>query len=488
MSTARPGGAAADGTAPGANDAAGGATKPAGYATARPAPRAVDRRRLAELTRRETDRFVAAHPRSAELFARARASMPGGVPMSWMSKWAGPHPVFVDSAQGAHFSCVDGHDYVDLCLGDTGAMAGHNPPATVRAIAEQSRRGITLMLPTEDAIVVAAELQRRFALPMWQFTLSATDANRHAIRYARHVTGRSKIAVFDYCYHGSVDESFATLDAAGQVVARRGNIGAPVPPAATTVVVPFNDLPALERALAGGEVACVLAEPAMTNIGIILPDPGYHQALRELTRRHGTLLMIDETHTLCAGPGGYTAAHTLEPDILVVGKAIGGGIPAAAFGMTAELAERVRASVELEDIDVGGVGGTLAGNALSLAAMRATLTEVLTDAAFARMLPLGQRWADGVAGVIQRYGLPWHVSRLGCRAEYGFAATAPRTGAEAAASDDFALQQLLHLYALNRGLLLTPFHNMALMSPDTREADVDAHTAAFAECAAELTG
>ncbi|MBI1758957.1 MAG: aspartate aminotransferase family protein [Actinobacteria bacterium] len=448
----------------------------------------VDRHRLAELATRERDRFAAAHPRSAELFAQASTSMPGGVPMSWMSKWAGPFPVFVDTAQGAHFSCVDGHDYVDLCLGDTGAMAGHNPAATVRAVTEQLGRGITLMLPTEDAVAVGAELQRRFALPYWQFTLSATDANRHAIRYARHVTGRPKIAVFDHCYHGSVDESFATLDDAGHTVARRGNIGPPVPLDATTVVVPFNDLPALERALAAGDVACVLAEPAMTNIGIILPDPGYHAALRKLTRRHGSWLIIDETHTLCAGPGGYSRAHDLDPDVLVVGKAIGGGIPAAAFGMTHELTERVRRSVELEDIDVGGVGGTLAGNALSLAAIRATLTEVLTEEAFDRMLPLGARWANGVAAVIAAHDLPWHVSRLGCRAEYGFAAEPPRTGAEAAASDDFELQQFLHLYAHNRGLLLTPFHNMALMSPDTTADDVDAHTAMLADCVAELTG
>jgi len=446
----------------------------------------VDRSRLEALHAREVARFVASHPRSAALHEQARESMPGGVPMSWMAKWPGPFPVTVAEASGAHFRCVDGHDYVDLCLGDTGAMTGHSPAATVAAVRDQLARGITTMLPSEEAALVAGELARRFRLPQWQFTLSATDANRHVIRYARHVTGRPKVLVIDYCYHGSVDETFATLSASGDVVARRGNIGAPVLPSQTTVVVPFNDVPALERALSAGDVACVLMEPAMTNIGIVLPVEGYHTALRRLTKRHGTWLVLDETHTLCAGPGGYTMTHDLEPDVLTMGKAIGAGVPSGAFGLSAEIAERVVSSVALEDVDVGGIGGTLAGNALSMAAMRATLTEVLTDEAYARMLPLGDRWADGVQDVLNRHAVPWHVSRLGARAEYAFSARPPRDGAAAAATDDFELQQYLHLHALNRGLLLTPFHNMALMSPATTHADVDLHTAAFDECVAEL--
>ena len=446
----------------------------------------VDPTRLHQLHQREVERFVAARPRSRQLHEQATAHLPGGVPMSWMAKWPGPFPVYVDQAKGAHFTCVDFIDHVDLCLGDTGAMTGHSPEPTVRRVREQVGQGITAMLPTADAALAATELSRRFGVPQWQFTLSATDANRHVIRYARHVTGRSKVLVVDWCYHGTVDETFATLDEYGRVVARRGNIGAPVAPSETTVVVPFNDVPALEAALARGDVACALLEPAMTNIGIVLPDPGYHEALRRLTRRHGVVLVMDETHTLCAGPGGCTRAWGLEPDVVVVGKTIGGGIPAAAFGMSAELAERVAKSVELEDIDVGGIGGTLAGNALSLAAVTTTLTEVLTDAAFEHMEALAVRWTEGVQEVLDRTGAPWHVTRIGCRAEYAFTPQAPRDGAEAAASDDFALQQYLHLHALNRGLLLTPFHNMALMCPATTQADVDRHTEAFDECAREL--
>ncbi len=446
---------------------------------------------LTDLQAQEEAQLAADHPKCAALAEQGRAAMPGGVPMSWMSKWPGAFPLHVTEAVGAHFTCADGIEHVDLCLGDTGAMCGHSPEPTVRALREQAGKGLTTMLPNANAAAVATELTRRFGsgrsqVCQWQFTLTATDANRHAIRYARHVTGRPKVVVADYCYHGSVDEAFATLNA-GQVVARRGNIGAPVDPSQTTAVVAFNDVDALEAALATGQVAAVLMEPAMTNIGIVLPEPGYLTAVRELTREHGAVLIIDETHTLCVGPGGATAAWGLEPDVVVVGKTIGGGVPIGAFGMTPDLAARVQTSIELEDIDVGGVGGTLAGNALSLATARATLTEVLTDAAFGRMTDLSARWAAGVQGVIDRHGLGWHVTQLGARAEYAFSPTAPRHGAQAAAADDFALQQYLHLHALNRRVLLTPFHNMALMSPATTESDVDAHTAAFEDAVAALT-
>lgn len=445
-----------------------------------------DRTRLAQLMADEVAHFEAARPQSRAQFEKARESMPDGVPMLWMAKWPGPWPVYVESAQGAHFTCVDGLDHVDLCLGDTGAMVGHSPEPTVRAVTGQLSRGITTMLPTEDAGIAASMLADRFGVPMWQFTLTATDANRAMIRYSRQVTRKSKVLVMDYCYHGSVDETFATVDGSGKVVERRGNIGAPVDPEMTTVVVPFNDVGALERAFASGDIACALIEPAMTNIGIVLPEPGWHEALRELCTQHGAVLIIDETHTVCAGPGGMIRRDGLRPDAVVIGKTIAGGIPAGAYGMTQELQDRVRASLHLEDIDVGGVGGTLAGNALSVAAIRATLGEVLTADAYPGMIARATEWTEGVQAAIDEFGVPWQVTQLGARAEYSFLPHAPRDGAEAANADDFELQQYLHLHALNRGILLTPFHNMALMSPATSVSDVAAHTAHFREAVASL--
>jgi glutamate-1-semialdehyde 2,1-aminomutase len=434
----------------------------------------------------ELDRFARAHPRSGERFERARTSLLDGVPMNWMVRWAGAWPPFVERADGAHVTCIDGHDYVDFCLGDTGAMAGHSPAATVEAVRRQLDRGITHMLPTDDAIAAGDELARRFGLPLWQFTMTATDANRFAIRLARHLTGRSKVVVHDHCYHGSVDETFATRDAAGRVVASRASIGPPVEPALTTRVVDFNDVDDLDRALADHAVAAVLIEPALTNVGIVLPEPGYLDAVRELTARTDTLLIIDETHTICAGPGGITGRDRLGPDILVIGKTIGGGIPAGAYGMTQVVADGLHGRIDRDDSDIGGIGGTLAGYALSTAAIRATLGEVLTDAAFSRMIPLAERWAAGVADVIARHGAPWHVTRLGARAEYHFVDRPPRTGAEQAAHMDPELERFLHLWAMNRGILMTPFHNMALMSPATTAADVDRHTEVFEAAVAAL--
>jgi glutamate-1-semialdehyde 2,1-aminomutase len=449
--------------------------------------RTIDRTRLQSLMQRERQKFVADRPKSATLFERARKSLLGGVPMNWMAKWAGAFPPFVREARGAEFFDVDGHRYVDFCLGDTGAMTGHSPSATVSAVEQQAHRGITLMLPSEDAIVVGEELQKRFGLPYWQFALTATDANRFSIRLARHITARPKILVFNWCYHGTVDESFITL-ADGVAKARRGNIGPAVDPSVTTTVVEFNDLSALEASLKREDIACVLAEPALTNVGIVLPQPGYHAALREITRKYGTLLIIDETHTISAGPGGYTRAENLEPDFLVFGKPIAGGVPGAAYGFTAEVAQCILERQNLEDCDTGGIGGTLAGNALSLAAMRATLQKVLTKEAFDRMIPMAERWTEGVAKAIAEFDLPWTVTRLGCRAEYLFAPQTPRNGTEAHDAMDFELERFMHLYAMNRGILLTPFHNMALMSPVTSKEDIDQHTKVFRDAAKELVG
>src|SRR3990170_9110455 len=346
----------------------------------------VDRARLHDLMKREEERFVESHPRSAELFEQGKRNLLAGVPMPWMSEWAGPFPVFVREAHGARFVDVDGIEYVDLCLGDTGGMTGHSPEPAVKAIVEQAAKGITLMLPSEDSIWVGAEMQRRFGLPYWQFCLTATDANRFTIRLARAITGRPKILVFNYCYHGSVDETIITIED-GVPGPRPGNIGPPVTPTETTRVVEFNDVEALEEALAHEDVACVLAEPALTNIGIVLPDPGYHDALRELTREHGTYLVIDETHCICAGPGGATRAWDLQPDFLTIGKPLASGVPAACYGMSGDVAERVHGFMgSLPTTDVGGIGGTLSRNAPSLAAMRAALEPVLTNVAFERVI------------------------------------------------------------------------------------------------------
>jgi len=453
----------------------------------------IPRERIHALMAAEEAAFVERHPRWRELHDRARRSLVGGVTITWMVKWAGPYPVFLAEASGAHAVDVDGVEYVDLCLGDTGAMAGHGPAATIAAVERQLPRGITHMLPTEDAAWAGEELTRRFGLPLWQFTMTATDANRFALRLAREITQRPLVAVHEYCYHGTVDETLAVLDGTnprtglGRTVSRRGNLGPQVDPAKTTRVVPYNDLEALDRELADGQVAALLIEPVLTNVGIVLPEPGYLDGVREITRRHGTILIHDETHTICAGPGGVTGGSAIsdgrpyEPDMLVIGKTIGGGIPAAAYGMTEEVASRADARISLEDVDIGGIGGTLAGYALSMAAIRATLGEVLTAEAFERMIPLAEAWEAGVNSVISSRRMPWHVTRLGARAEYHFVATPPRDGAEQAAHADALLEKYLHLAAMNRRVLMTPFHNMALMSPVTTAADVGRHTQAFAE-------
>lgn len=445
----------------------------------------IDRSRLAELMAAEEAAFVASRPRSAALAEQARTHLLGGVPMNWMARWPGAFPVFVAEASGARFVDVDGIEYVDLCLGDTGAMTGHAPPHTVAALATQAPKGLTTMLPGEDSIWVAGELARRFGLPVWQLAMTATDANRFVLRLARHLTGRPKILVHDWCYHGTVDETLAVLDG-GKVVARSTNVGPAVDPAVTTKVVPFNDVDALEEALAPGDVACVLAEPALTNIGIVLPDPGYHDALRELTRRTGTLLVIDETHTICAGPGGATRAWGLDPDLLVIGKPIAGGYPAAAYGMSQEIADRLLSFVRDDGTDVSGIGGTLTANAMAVAAVRATLAGSLREEDFAVAVPLAERWASGVQGAYEAKGLPWTVQRLGCRAEYWFCPP-PHDGAAAAAASDHELDAFMHLWALNRGILLTPFHNMALLCSAHTAADVDRHTEVFASALDALT-
>src|SRR6478672_12734316 len=353
----------------------------------------IDRQVLHRLRAEEDERFIALHPASAVLAKEARANLLGGVPMAWMTRWPGSFPIFFDAASGAHCTDVDGVEYIDFCLGDTGAMTGHGLVQVADALYAQALRGITTMLPSADAAWVGGELAARFGLPAWQMAMTATDANRFVLRFARTLTGRPKVVVFDWCYHGSVDETLATLDGDGRTILRPGTLGAAFDPASTTVVVPFNDVDALERALAPGDIACVLAEPALTNIGIVMPDPGFHDALRRLTRANGTLLAIDETHTICVGPGGATAAWGLDPDFFVIGKTIGGGMPVAAYGMSDATAELARSALGGQYADVSGIGGTLTGSALALAAVRATLSVRLGPDDFARMVPLASRWA-----------------------------------------------------------------------------------------------
>ena len=450
-------------------------------------PAVVDAGRLGALIARERGQYAAAHPESLRAFGEAGQHLLGGVPMTWMRMWPGGFPLYLATAHGARLTDIDGNIFTDFCLGDTGAMAGHSPAPVQAAVAQRygDLGGATTMLPTEDAAWVAAELARRFGPSHWSFTLSATDANRWALRMVRQITGRPKVLVYSYCYHGSVDESFVIATPDGPR-SRPGNTGAPVDPTVTTSVVEFNDIAALQRELARGDIAAVLMEPAMTNIGIVLPEPGYLAAVRELTRSHGTLLINDETHTFSAGPGGCTRAWQLDPDIVTIGKSIGGGIPCGAFGFSASLAEQILADETADIVDTGGVGGTLAGNALSVAAMRATLEHVLTDDAFGGMIELADRFTAGARAVIESRGLPWNIVQLGARAEYRFCPQPPRSGGESDAAANEALDEYLHLYLANRGVLITPFHNMALMCPATTDADVDAHTELFAAAADDL--
>jgi len=450
----------------------------------------VEPARVAELAARERATYRDRHPASFTAWGESQRHLLGGVPMTWMRKAAGGFPVVLAGARGARVRDIDGHDYADFSLGDTGAMAGHSPEPVVAAVRRRMEvlGGATAMLPTEDGAWVAGELTRRFRVGRWSFTLTATDANRWVIRIARQLTRRPKILVFSYCYHGSVDETFVVSGADGKVISREGNVGAPVDPALTTRVVEFNDVDAVARELASGDVACVLMEPALTNIGIVLPEPGFLDQVRRLTRDHGTLLVIDETHTFSAGWGGATGEWQLEPDAVTIGKAIGGGVPIGAYGLADDVADRLLGDRSADIVDTGGVGGTLAGNALSLAAARATLEDVLTEDAFDHMTALATRFTAGVQQTIDAQRLPWSVTQLGARTEYRFASPPPRSGGESAAAEVPDLDDLLHVYAANRDILITPFHNMALMCPATTEADVDLHTEVFAAAVTEVVG
>ena len=441
--------------------------------------------RAQALRARERASYVARNPQSARLAGEAARHLLFGVPMHWMNDWSTPFALTVGEASGARFRDVDGHDYVDFCLGDTGAMFGHAPPAVARAVARQATRGYTAMLPSEDAAPVAAELARRFGLPYWQFALSASDANRFVLRWLRAATRRDKILVFNGCYHGTVDDVFVDL-VDGVPTQRDSLLGQVHTLTDHTVVVEFNDLPALEAALARGDVACVLAEPVMTNIGMVLPAPGYWEAAQRIIHRHGALLVIDETHTISSGPGGYAREHGMLPDALVVGKPVGGGIPCAVYGFTEALARRVEQAKRGAPPGHSGVGTTLSANMFAMVAMRANLEQVMTDEAYQHMFALATTLEQGLRDVIARHKLPWCVTRVGARTEFQFAPTAPRNGGEAHKILDGELEQIIHLYLLNRGLLITPFHNMVLVCPGTTEDDVGRLLSTFDACLLEL--
>ncbi|MGE5397231.1 MAG: transaminase [Chitinophagales bacterium] len=452
--------------------------------------------RVRDLLAREGQLYAEKRPKSKRLFEEARKNFVGGVPMSWMRIWAGGFPIFVDKAQGNKLIDVDALEYIDFCLGDTGALTGHAQPDIINALIAQMKKGITHMLPTEDCIWLGKELEHRFKLPYWYVFMTASDANRMALKLAREMTGRKKILAFNGCYHGSVDETLC-VEFFGQMLNMPGAMG-PIldDPSTTTRIVEFNDIEALEKALAPEDIACVITEPVMTNTGIIFPEPGFHDALRDITRKYGTLLLIDETHSYCAGPRGVTGEMNLDPDIFVLGKTIAGGYPAAVMGFTRGIAEKLEKRVPWHMFF--GFGGTLSGNAAAIAGMKAAFTYVLNEENFNRMIPLARRMEEGIGKVIEDFGLPWYVARIGCRVEFRFLPKPPRNGmdtiqeVEYNAVDLFTeglsgpLEQLIHVYCANRGILLTPVHEMALVGPTTIADDVDRYVQCIREMVSEL--
>lgn len=431
----------------------------------------------------EQQRFADTHPKSRQNWERGKQHYLYGGPSHWMRRWAGGFPIYVEEAKGAHLTDVDGRRYVDFCLGDTGGMCGHAPEAVTEAAIRQLQRGTTTMLPTEDSLWVGEELSRRFGMPYWTLTTSATDANRGAIRFARMITGRDKVLVFSGCYHGGVEEAHVEIRD-GKVGLRNMIHANGIDHSRVSKVVEFNDVEALREALADKTVACVLMEPLMTNFGMIPVEPGFHDAVRKLTRETGTLLIMDETHTISSGPGGYTRQHRLEPDFFVAGKAIAGGIPAGIFGVSEETAQRIWAAVpkvnpRLRQSAHLGIGGTLAGNALTIATMKAVLSHILTEANYEKMTANAKRLADGARSIIEKNNLPWHVTQIGSRAEIMFTPKPPRNGADVIATRRGDLETLLHAFYLNEGIVVTPFHTMFLMCPATTAEDVDYHTCVF---------
>ena len=441
----------------------------------------IDSKRVEDLIEQETTLFYNSHPKSSKLHNEALSNYIDGVQMPWMVKWPGRFPIFINEARGSSLIDVDENSYIDFCLGDTGAMTGHAPSLVTDKLKAQLDKGFTTMLPIREINCIGKLLEERFHLPYWQLCISATDANRFALRIARGITKRKYVVVMNYCYHGTVDETLATRDSDGTVRPRDGNLGPQTCPSNTTRVVEFNDLQDMENALKDEQVACVLMEPAMTNIGIILPEPGYLEAVRELTKKYGTILILDETHTISTSHCGYSGKHGPLPDMLTIGKAVGAGIPAGTYGMSAEIAQRYKEAIDYESCDVNGIGGTLSGNPLSVIAIKASLENILTEENYKEMLRLATDLSKEIQDIIDEYKLPWCVVQLGCRVEYWFCPEVPKNGSTAAAAHNPLLYKYMHLFCLNRGILITPFHNMVLISPNSTIDDVHKHTQVFKE-------
>lgn len=444
---------------------------------------------LNRLRTREDALFEQRTRHSKQTFENAQQMLLNGVPMPWMGDWGTAHPLFVRQASGNRVIDIDGNEYIDFCLGDTGAMFGHSPEATVEAVTQQVRRGITTMMPTTDALEIGQQLSSRFGLPLWQVAMTATEANRYVIRICRALSGRPKVLSMNESYHGSLDETLPHIGPDGKLELRSSyDMNPGVPKDALSRIVEFNDLEALESELAHRDCACVLAEPVMTNCGMVLPADGYHEKLRELCTKYGTYLIIDETHTFSNGYGGYTKAHNLQPDFITLGKSIAGGIPVAVYGFTSEVAKQINASFGRKGVsDPMGVGGTLSANAFAIAAMRATLTKVATQQAFEKMFAGQKRLSDGLDAILLKYAIPWSLTRSGARCELQFMPTLPTNGSEAKEHFDWELMYYTHIYLANRGLLITPFHNMMLIPPVATDADIDRMIQGWDDCLAEIS-
>lgn len=446
----------------------------------------IDRKKLEKALAEETAAFRAARPVSASLYEQGREHLLYGVPMNWMQMWPGGFPIAVREASGAEVTDVDGHRYTDLCLGYSAAFNGHDPLKAIYAIAGQMEKGSVYTLPSPNAYEAGSRLSQRFGLPVWGFALSATDANRFALRICREITGRNKILVFNGCYHGTVSECFVALED-GASRTRAGNMGPAFDASSTAEVIEFNDFDALERVLATETIACLVMEPVMTNVGIIHPKPGFLEACRELTKKTGTVWIIDEAHTITAGPSGFAGAAGLEPDMLVLGKCIGGGFPVGCYGMTREISERLYSKTRAEFADTSGIGGTMTGSPVAMAAILATLDNYLTEDNFKLAIGMAEEFVAGIDRVIARRGLPFSTNRVGARAEYVFSEALAANAAESAAKTDHELYEYYFIGSLNRGYLMSPYYNiMASVSAVTKMEAIKNHEKIFDELSAAI--